>query len=551
MSSTSLQFLPKLVTVLYEGYSFKRFGADTIAGLTVAVVALPLSMGIAIASGVSPDRGLFTAVVAGFLVSAFGGSRFQVGGPTAAFIVVVYRIVERHGYDGLALASLMAGLILLAAGLLRLGTYVKYVPYPVTIGFTSGIGVTIFVSQIADLLGLSTGKLPGDFIPKVTVLAHALPSLTPVAAVLAAVAVTLILVLKAWRPNWPGLLVSVIATSILVVLFHLDVVTIGSKFGAMPSSLPWPALPAISWDRLVGVAPDAATIALLAGIESLLSAVVADGLTGSRHRSNGELVAQGIANIVSPLFGGLPATGAIARTATNIRAGSTGPVSGVLHAVFVLIIMIVAAPLMSYVPLACLAAILTIVAWNMSEVHVVIGLIRTCDWGDRIVLIGTFLLTIFFDLTVGILFGVIVSAVLFMHQMAESVELSGATPDDAVEDAAIAAAVERGDVAVFRVTGPFFFGAASMLAQTLGQIGARPKRLIIDFSAVPLVDATGAAALRGVIDAAGRQATDVVLTAMSRPVMRSLLRHGVTKAGGHVSSAASIGEALKTEGPRS
>lgn len=540
------EFLPKLITVLREGYTAKRFVADFIAGLTVAIVALPLSMGIAIASGSTPDKGLYTAIVAGFLISALGGSRFQIGGPTAAFIVIVYRIIERHGYDGLALATLIAGFLILIAGALRLGTFIKYVPYPVTIGFSAGIGVSIFIGQIADLLGLSAGKLPGDFLPKITAIVHALPSFTPSAAVLAAVSIATILGLKAWRPKVPGMLVAVVVTSLLVVMFHFSVVTIGSKFGAMPSGLPWPQLPDVSWARLIEVAPDAATIALLAGIESLLSAVVADGLTGSRHRSNGELIAQGIANIASPLFGGLPATGALARTATNIRAGSTGPVSGMLHAVFLLAFVMVAAQLMVYVPLATLAAILTVVAWNMSEVHVVVRLIRNCDWGDRIVLLGTFGLTVFFDLTVGILFGVIVSAFLFMHKMAQSVTYdTGAGADNIEEDQLISAATAGGDVAIFRISGPFFFGAANELATTLSKIGRQPKRLIIDFSGVPLIDATGAAVLKGIVTAAGKQATDVVLTAMSRSVMRTLVSHGVTHSSGHVSSAPSIIEALK------
>jgi SulP family sulfate permease len=546
MPDASIQFLPKLVTVLREGYSARRFGTDLLAGLTVAIVALPLSMGIAIASGVSPDRGLYTAIVAGFLVSAFGGSRYQIGGPTAAFIVVVYRIIEKHGYDGLTLATLMAGGLLLVAGLLRFGSYVKYVPYPVTIGFSAGIGLTIFVSQIADLLGLSTGKLPGDFVPKLEVLGVALPSVTPIAAVLAAITFAVILGLRAYRPKWPGMLVAVILTSVLVVAFHLGVITIGARFGAMPSGLPMPTLPTFSLAKLGAAVPDALTIAVLAGIESLLSAVVADGLTGARHRSNGELLAQGIANIASPLFGGLPATGALARTATNIRAGSTGPVSGIVAAICLLIFIMAAAPLMAYVPLACLAAILSIVAWNMSEAHVVIRLVRDCDWGDRFVLVGTFLLTVFYDLTIGISFGVIVSAMLFMHRMAETVAITPA--DGAVdpeEDTLIATATASGTVAILRMSGPFFFGAAGELAATLARVGRRPKRIIIDFSDVPMVDATGAAVLKGVIAGNRRQATDIFLTHMSVPVMRSLVRHGVTRAGDHVHSAPSIIDALK------
>lgn len=406
-------FLPKLVTVIREGYTLKRFWADILAGLTVAIVALPLSMGIAIASGATPARGLFTAIVAGFIISALGGSRYQIGGPTAAFIVIVYRIIEHHGYDGLALASLMAGFILILAGLVRAGSIIRYIPYPVTIGFTSGIGLTIFVGQIGDLLGLTTGKLPGEFLPKLQATLAAIPTATPAAVGLAALSLVIILTLRAYKPKWPGMLFAVVLASALVVAFHLNVVTIGSKFGAMPSELPPPTIPAFTWARIVELAPDAVTIALLAAIESLLSAVVADAMAGSRHRSNGELIAQGFANIASPIFGGLPATGALARTATNIRAGSTGPVSGMLHAVFVLAIMFVFAPLMSYMPLAALAAILTVVAWNMSEAHSVVKILVTGDWGARIVLVGTFFFTVFFDLTIGIGFGVVASALFF------------------------------------------------------------------------------------------------------------------------------------------
>lgn len=545
-------FMPKLVSSLREGYSFNRFVADTVAGLTVAIVALPLAMGIAIASGATPDKGLFTAIVAGFIISAFGGSRFQIGGPTAAFIVVVYRIMEHHGYAGLALATLLAGFILVAVGFLRLGTYIKYIPYPVTIGFTAGIGITIFVSQVADLFGLEAGKLPGDFIPKVEALIKALPTLNPEALVLSAFSIAIILVLRRHRPKWPGFLIAVVAASAIVTLFHLPVVTIGSKFGGIPRVPPSPALPAFSLEMVQAVLPDAITIAVLAGIESLLSAVVADGMTGRRHRSNCELVAQGLANIVSPLFGGLPATGAIARTATNIRSGSTGPISGILHAVFLLAFMLVAAPLASYVPLAVLAAILAIVAWNMSEVHVVMRLLENSSWGDRTVLLATMGLTVFYDLTVGIEVGVVLSAILFMHHMAEAVAIErtvagplveGDRKDDRSRPYDPTLATDR-DTVVYRINGPFFFGAANQLAVTLDRIGTRPKRLILDFAGVPLVDSTGAAALKGVIDDAAKKGTTVVLAATSRPVRRSLVRFGIKRPHVAVTTAPSVEDAL-------
>ncbi len=530
-------FTPKLVTVLREGYDRRRFVADVVAGLTVAIVALPLAMGIAIASGVTPDRGLTTAIVAGFLISALGGSRFQIGGPTAAFIVVVYRTLEHHGYDGLALATFLAGLILVAIGFLRLGTYIKYIPYPVTIGFTTGIGVTIFVSQLADLLGLTTDHLPGDFIPKIEALWHALPTWNPAAVGLSLLSIAVVLGMVHWRPKWPSLLVAVVLASALVALFHLDVATIGSKFGGIPRTPPSPALAIPTWSKFIAVLPDAITIALLAGIESLLSAVIADGMTGRRHRSNCELVAQGVANIASPLFGGLPATGAIARTATNIRSGSAGPMSGILHAAFLAAFVVIAAPLASWVPLAVLAAILAIVAWNMSEVHVLTRLFANSGWGDRVVLVATLLLTVFYDLTLAIQVGVVLSAIQFMHNMAEAVEVEARGNLDLIErDRADAPGIRPGydptiddDILIYRIHGPFFFGAANRLSATLGRIGRRPKFLILDFDQVPLIDTTGVTALRGVIEEAEKRGTAIILAATTRPVRRSLVRFGIKR----------------------
>jgi len=545
-------FMPKLVTALREGYGGKRFSADLVAGLTVAIVALPLAMGIAIASGVTPDRGLTTAIVAGFLISALGGSRFQIGGPTAAFIVVVYRVIETHGYDGLALASFIAGVILVAVGLLRLGTYIKYIPYPVTIGFTAGIGITIFVSQLADLLGLRVDHLPGDFVPKVEALAAALPTWNPATVAVSVISLGLILTLRAYRPKWPGLLFAVVLSAVLVAAFHLDVATIGSKFGGIPRTPPAPALAIPTWAKFVAVLPDAVTIALLAGIESLLSAVIADGMTGRRHRSNCELVAQGVANIVSPIFGGLPATGAIARTATNIRSGSTGPVSGILHAVFLAAFVIVAAPLAAWIPLAVLAAILAIVAWNMSEVHAVSHLLSNAGWGDRLVVVATLVLTVFFDLTLAIQVGVVLSAILFMHNMAEAVEVEAHGDLDLIErdraddegpHPAYDSAVDD-DIVVYRIHGPFFFGAANRLATTLSRIGRRPKFLVLDFDQVPLVDTTGATALKSVIEEAEDQGTAIILSGMARPVRRSLVRFGIKRPEVRVATSPTIEAAL-------
>jgi SulP family sulfate permease len=546
-------FTPKLITTLREGYDLKRFSADVVAGLTVAIVALPLAMGIAIASGTTPDRGLFTAIIAGFIISALGGSRFQIGGPTAAFIVVVYRSIESHGYDGLLLATLLAGIILVVIGYMRLGTYIKYIPYPVTIGFTAGIGVTIFFSQLADLLGLTTDKLPGDFIPKLEALFAALPTLQPTALALSAISIFVILVLRRYRPKWPGFLIAVMIASFLTILMSLDVMTVGSKFGEIPRIPPAPHIPVFSLAKIQAVFSDAVTIAILAGIESLLSAVVADGMTGRRHRSNCELVAQGFANIASAFFGGLPATGAIARTATNIRSGATSPVSGIMHAAFLLIFILIAAPLASYVPLSVLAAILTVVAWNMSEVDVVARLIRDSGWGDRAVLLSTLSLTVFQDLTVGIEVGVVLAAVLFMHHMAEAVEVErhgGTRLIDRDEADPPAGSREpyhpefSDNVIVYRINGPFFFGAANRLSATLTRIGSRPKRIVLDFSSVPLIDTTGAAALKGVISTASDRGADVVLVGVTRPVARAMIRFGIRQPDVHVMTAPTLEAAV-------
>ena len=412
-------FTPKLATILREGYTLSNFRADAIAGLTVAIVALPLSMAIAIGSGLSPDKGLYTAIVGGFLISALGGSRFQIGGPAGAFIVLIATIVERHGYDGLVLATLMAGLMMMALGFLRLGAYIKYIPLPVTVGFTAGIAVIIFASQVKELLGLDIAMEPAAFLPKLRAIGESIETIKPATVALAIMAIAIILGLRRFYPKWPGLLVAVATAAALSALFNLDVATVGSRFGEVPHTLPAPSLPALDLAKMQAVFPDAVTIALLGAIESLLSAVVADGMTGRKHRSNCELVAQGAANIAAVTFGGMCATGTIARTATNVRAGAYGPVAGILRAVYILLFMLVAAPLVSYLPLAALGAVLAIVAWNMVEKEEFRSLL-SASWGDAVVLMATFLLTVFADLTTAIATGVTLGAFLFLHRMAEA-----------------------------------------------------------------------------------------------------------------------------------
>jgi SulP family sulfate permease len=530
-------YLPKLVTVWREGYGFADLRADFVAGLTVAIVALPLSMAIAIASGVEPGRGLYTAVAGGFLVSLLGGSRFQVGGPAGAFIVLVAVTVDRHGVDGVVLATMMAGIILIAAGFLRIGTYIKFIPYPVTVGFTAGIAVIIFASQLKDLFGITlTAKEPGEVLAKLAALARGWHTVNPSAIAIAAVSIAVIAVLRRYRPSWPGLLIAVVIAALATWALSLPVETIGTRFGGIPREMPLPALPAFSLEKIEAVLPDAVAFALLAAIESLLSAVVADGMTGRRHRSNCELVAQGVANIGSALFGGICVTGLIARTATNVRAGARGPVAGMLHSVFLLLFMLIAAPLASYIPLAALAAVLVVVAWTMAEKQDFVTLIRSSR-GDAVVLLATFLLTIFRDLTEGILVGFALGAVLFINRMAE---MTG------IEDGTALATADRADdgngervpydpglavdreVLVYRITGAFFFGAASAVGGVLDSIADKRKAFVVDFAAVPFLDSTAANAMGRVAAKARRQGIRLFITGASPAVRRALLTHGVS-----------------------
>ena len=546
-------FTPKLVTILRERYRLADLKADVVAGLTVAIVALPLSMAIAIASGVTPDRGLYTAIVGGFAVSALGGSRFQIGGPAGAFIVLVAATVAQYGVDGLILATMLSGLILMTAGLLRLGTFIKYIPYPVTVGFTSGIAVIIFASQLRELLGLTlAGKEPGPLIPKLEALGQALPSTNISALAVAAVSIGIIVAIRRFRPHWPALLIAVGIAAAAAALLGLPVETIGTRFGGIPRTLPVPHLPSLSFDKLRAVLPAALSFALLGSIESLLSAVVADSMTGRRHRSNAELVAQGVANIASSLFGGMCVTGAIARTATNIRAGARGPVAGMLHSLFLLLFMLVAAPLASYIPLAALAAVLAVVAWNMAEKREFATLIRA-SWGDALVLLTTFLLVVFRDLTEGILVGFGLGTLLFLHRIAQAVEVESPTRiDDDVADFPANGgrspydrdlAMDR-DIIVYRISGAFFFGAAAAVSAALDRIGEQPKAYVIDFSAVQMIDSTAAATIEGFARKAHRQGAALYISGASPPIRRVLLAHGVRPP--HVRFRAKLTDAVAT-----
>jgi SulP family sulfate permease len=414
-SSTAHLYRPKLATTFSEGYGLSQFRADTMAALTVAIVALPLSMAIAVASGVPPGRGLYTAIVGGFLVSMLGGSRYQIGGPAGAFIVLVAATVTKSGIDGLLLTVLISGVMLTLVGLMRLGSLIRHIPHAVTVGFTCGIAITILASQLKDLGGLQLGTAePGPLAPKLAALFHALPTLNPMAVGIGLCSAALIFLLRRLRPNWPGMLIAVVAGSAIAFFLHLPVETIGSRFGELPHGLPLPHLPTITPQLLWDVLPAAFSFTLLGGVESLLSAKVADGMTGRKHRSNMELVAQGIANVGSALFGGISVTGTIARTATNVRAGAHSPLSGMMHSMFLLLFMVVAAPLASFVPLSALAGVLVVVCWNMAESREFGRLLG--DWNAASVLLVTFGLTLFKDLSTGIVAGCVLAALLAAFQ---------------------------------------------------------------------------------------------------------------------------------------
>ncbi|QND67727.1 SulP family inorganic anion transporter [Mesorhizobium loti] len=539
-------FTPKLVTVWREGYTLANFKADAIAGLTVAIVALPLSMAIAIASGVTPERGLYTSIVGGFIISALGGSRFQIGGPAGAFIVLVAATAARVGVDGLLLATMMAGVFLLAIGYLRLGTYIKFIPYPVTVGFTAGIAVIIFSGQIVELFGLKlAGKEPGPLVPKLIAVGEAVGTINPAATFVAVLTIVTIACLKRWRPTWPAMLIAIGLASLAVALLALPAETIGTRFGGIPRSLQMPAFPPISLGRMIDVLPDAIAFALLGAIESLLSAVVADGMTGRRHRSNCELVAQGFANIASALFGGICATGTIARTATNVRAGAHGPVSGIVHSAILLALMLVAAPLASYIPLAALAGVLAVVCWNMFEKQAFATLLRTSR-GDALVLMATFLLVIFRDLTEGIVVGFVLGSILFIDRMAKSIAVEVDQPlvQEDVADSTNAydsSEATDADTVVYRISGAFFFGAASTVGTVLDRIADQRKNFILDCSAVPFFDSTAANVIEGAAHKAKRAGVRFIISGAAPQIRRMLINHGVKRP--LVTYAASIRDA--------
>lgn len=534
-------WLPRSFTVLREGYDFAKLSSDIVAGSTVAIIALPLAMAFAIASGVSPEKGLFTAVVAGLIISLFGGSRYQIGGPTGAFVVVLYAVILKHGYDGLVIATFLAGIMLFFMGVFKLGNIIKYIPYPVTVGFTTGIALIIFSSQIKDFFGLPIAKMPAEFVDQWKLYSTEILHVNYYAMAIGVVSIALLLKLRHRFPHIPAPIIVIIFSALAVYLFKLPVETIGSKFGALPSTLPYPSIPAFSLEKVRAVFPDAITIALLGAIESLLSCVVADGMTGDRHHSNKELMAQGVANIASVFFGGIAATGAIARTATNIKAGAYSPIAGVIHALMLLVFMFLFSKLIVLIPLATLAAILIVVAWNMSEFHHFKAIALKSERNDTVVLLMTFFLTVLIDLNTGVQTGIMLAGLLFIKRM---IDVTGIVDtkntigmpldeDDEpleVDDVnAISKKIVPKDVEVYEIDGPFFFGVADRLKNVLGEVSNPPKVFILRMRHVPMVDATGLHALEEFFDLCQSNGTILVLSGVNEHIKLKMRRLGFEK----------------------
>lgn len=539
---------PKLLTTLH-GYTRQHFISDLTAGLIVGVVALPLAIAFAIASGVSPEKGLITAVIGGFLISALGGSRVSIGGPTGAFVVIIYGIVQQHGLAGLTIATIMAGILLVIMGIARLGSVIKFIPHPVVVGFTSGIAIIIFMSQVKDFLGLTMGSVPADFIEKVVAYSHNIGSINLYAL---AIGVSSVLIITLWprvSRKVPGSLIALLAATIVTQIFSLPVETIGSKFGEISVAFPMPSIPHVDLATIHDLMGPAITIALLAAIESLLCAVVADGMIGGKHRSNMELVAQGIANIASPLFGGIPATGAIARTATNVRNGGRTPIAGMIHAVVLLLIMLFFGRWATLIPLSSLAAILVIVAYNMSEWRSFHSLLKS-PRSDVIVLVTTFLLTVIFDLTIAIEVGIVLAVFLFMRRMASVTNVGVVTrelsDDDETDDpnGIEKHAVPEG-VEVYEINGPFFFGAAYKFEESMNVIEAKPKVRVIRMRKVPAIDSTGLHALEQAYESCRKHGIGFVISGIHAQPLSALETSGLLEKIGEENVQSNIAESLE------
>lgn len=545
----NIDFKPKLITLFKQGFTAKQFIKDAIAGVIVGIVALPLAIAFAIASGVSPEKGLITAVIAGLIVSVLGGSRVQIGGPTGAFIVIIYGIVQTHGIDGLTIATFMAGFLIIGLGLFRLGDYLKFIPYPLIVGFTSGIAVVIFSSQIKDFLGLEMGTIPADFIEKWDAYFQNYKQMNWIAALLATGTVLISLNFNRISSRIPGSIIAIVLSTVIVYFFDIPVETIQSKFGEIPNHISLPSIPAIDFATIQQLIQPAIAIALLGSIESLLSAVVADGMVGSRHRSNTELIAQGIANIFSGLFGGMPATGAIARTATNIKNGGRTPIAGIIHALVLFLIMIFFAPIAKLIPLATLAGILVVVAWHMGEWHHFVSIFKG-NRMDMFVMVNTFLLTVFFDLIIAIEVGMILSSFIFMKRMSESTSIQDASTlfNGNHENGELLFEEELpnipDDVLIYEINGPLFFAASQKFKDVITDLKQEPEVLIFRVRHVPFIDATGVSRLKDIYTSLAKCGTKVVISGANKNVKRELLKMGVYADLGKNNVCANINEAL-------
>jgi len=512
-------FRPKIVETLKD-YSRQQFAKDIVAGLIVGIVALPLAIAFAIASGVSPEKGLFTAIIAGFIISAFGGSRVQIGGPTGAFIVIVYGIVQQYGVNGLIIATFMAGIILMIMGFARFGSVIKFVPHPLIVGFTAGIAVIIFSSEIKDFFGLSMGAVPADFIGKWKMYIQHLSKINFYAVAIGAGTILIIFLSPKFTRVVPGSLIAMLLATTATQLFHLPVETIGSRFGNIPSSIPYPSIPHLDFETIQSLIKPAFTIAMLGGIESLLSAIVADGMIGGNHKSNIELVAQGGANIASSFFGGIPATGAIARTATNVKSGGRTPVAGMVHSITLLIIMLAVGKWAALIPMSCLAGVLIVVAYNMSEYETFVDIVKGSR-SDAAVLLTTFFLTVLFDLTLAIEIGMILAVFLFMRSM---IKISNASillqegGQEMVDEKAVNKYVIPKEIEVFELSGPLFFGAAYKFKDAIKVIEKKPKVLIIRMRHVPVIDATGLHTIKDVLHMCTRDKIRLIISGIQPAV---------------------------------
>lgn len=546
-----MRFNPKLFSSL-KNYNKELFYKDLISGVIVGIVALPLAIAFGIASGVSPEKGLFTAIIAGFIISFLGGSKVQIGGPTGAFIVIVYGIVQEFGVTGLAIATMIAGVMLIAMGLLKLGSIIKFIPYPVVVGFTSGIALTIFTTQIKDLLGLQTGTLPGDFIHKWITYGNSINTVNLWSMGIGVLSIVIIAITPKFSKKIPGSLIAIILMTIVVYFLRnkfgiQGIETIGDRFTIDPS-LPKAATPEINFSAIETLLPTAFTIAMLGAIESLLSATVADGAIGDKHDSNTELIAQGIANVVTPIFGGIPATGAIARTMTNINNGGRTPVAGIVHAVVLLLILLFLGGLTKHIPMACLAGVLVIVAYNMSEWRTFKALLKNSK-SDVSVLLTTFLLTVIFDLTIAIEIGLLLAVLLFLRRISETTTISifknDVAESDYIEGSTDAELLQipKG-VEVYEIEGPFFFGVATKFEETMKQIGDKPKVRIIRMRKVPFIDSTGTHNLENLIRMSMKDKTMILLSGVNENVHSVLTKVGIEKLLGTENICSNINEAM-------